>query len=249
MNFRHLVAGLLLGFFGTVCQAQSVCITNGEWPPYMGKNLTDYGPVSAIIEQAFALEGIEVRWQFYPWARAMLAAENGQCDGTAVWSSTADRRKNFYFSQPITDNQTYFLYRKNSPFDWQSIEDLHGLSIGGTIGYDYGPAFQEAVNTGAIQITRLPDEKLGISMLLANRLDVFPIDRLVAQSILLRDFTAEQRDSLAFHPLPLRTDPLYLLLSRKVAGNLTLLEHFNHGLQQLKENGTYDRLMSRIAPQ
>lgn len=249
MNLKHVISGLLLGLLGSLCQAQTICITNGEWPPYMGQDLPDYGPVSAIIEQAFALEGIAVQWQFYPWARAMLAAESGQCEGAAVWSRNDERQGKFYFSQPIINNQTQFLYLKSKPFDWQNIDDLQTLAVGGTIGFDYGPVFQQAESKGTIRVKRLPNERLGIRMLLANRLDIFPIDRVVAQAMLLQDFTAEQRASLAFHPRPLRTDPLYLLLSRKVAGNLTLLEHFNRGLQQLKENGTYDELMGRIAPQ
>ena len=246
LNYRYLLSGLLLSLLGSLCHAQSICITNGEWPPYMGKDLPDYGPVSAIIEQAFALEGIEVHWQFYPWARAMLVAENGQCDGTAVWSSSKQRRAAFYFSQPILNNQTHFLYRKSQPFDWKSIEDLHGLVIGGTIGYDYGVAMQTAERNGQITLTRLPSEKLGIRMLLAGRLDIFPIDKVAAQAMLRQDFNAEQRASLAFHPLAIRTDPLYLLLSRKVPGNQKLLKHFNHGLQRLKDSGAYDSYMRRI---
>ena len=246
MNIKYLLAGLLLSLLGNLSHAQTICITNGEWPPYMGKDLPDYGPVSAIIEQAFALEGIQVHWQFYPWARALLVAEKGQCDGAAVWSSSKVRQEKFYFSLPIIDNQTHFLYRKSKPLNWRSIEDLNGLAIGGTIGYEYGYSFQAAERDGLITVTRLPSEELGIRMLLAGRLDAFPIDKIAAQAMLNESFSATQRASLAFHPLAIRTDPLYLLLSRKVAGNQQLLERFNHGLQLLKESGAYDDYLRRI---
>jgi len=87
---------------------------------------------------------------------------------------------------------------------------------------------------------------LGIHMLLANRLDAFPIDKVVARAMLQQDFTAEQRSRLVMHPRSLRTDPLYLLLSRKKAGNQKLLERFNRGLQQLRDSGTYDQYMRPI---
>lgn len=246
MSIKQLFPSLLLSLLGSLCQAQTLCITNGEWPPYMGEDLPDYGPVSAIIEQSFALQGIQVHWQFYPWARALLVAEQGQCDGTAVWSSSKERQAKFLFSQPIINNQTYFLYRKSNPLDWHGIEDLSGLAIGGTIGYEYGYSFQAAERDGLITVTRLPGETLGIRMLLAGRLDAFPIDKVAAQAMLREDFSAEQRNSLAFHPLAIRTDPLYLLLSRKVAGNRQILERFNQGLQQLKASGAYDNYLRRI---
>ena len=30
----------------------------------------------AIVEEAFALQGIRVQWEFYPWARALRTARN-----------------------------------------------------------------------------------------------------------------------------------------------------------------------------
>ena len=247
MNSKHLLSGLLLWLLSSFSHAQSICITNGEWLPYMGEDLPEYGPVSAIITKAFALEGIEVDWQFYPWARAMLAAEQGQCDGTAVWSSNQERRKTFYFSEPVINNKTQFLYLANKPFDWQEMADIQGLRIGAVIGYDYGPAFQEAERKGAIKVIRLRTETIGVRMLLANRLDIFPIDSVVGKTLLQQKFNPEEQARLRFHTRTLlHTDPLYLLLTRKVDGNQQMLERFNRGLKKLHENGVYERYMRRI---
>jgi polar amino acid transport system substrate-binding protein len=246
LNYRYLLSGLLLSLLGNLCHAQSICITNGEWPPYMGQDLPDYGPVSAIITEAFALEGIEVDWQFYPWARAMLAAEQGQCNGTAVWSSNPERRKAFYFSAPIILNNSQFLYLESKPLDWENMSDLAGLTLGGAIGYDYGDAFNEGERKGTFKVTRLRNETIGIRMLLANRLDAFPIDTVVGKALLQESFSAEERTSLRFHPRTLRTDPLFLLLTRSIDDNQAMLERFNRGLQKLHESGAYELYMSRI---
>lgn len=246
MRIKRLFFCALLSLTSLTCHAQSICLTSGEWPPYMEAKLPHGGPLSLIIEQAFALEGVEVRWQFYPWARAMLMAQSGRCDGTAVWSSSAKRLAAFYLSDPIISNQTYFLHRNSQPFDWHSISDLGGLAIGGTIGYDYGDSFQEAERTGQLKVIRLPQEQQGIRMLLAKRLDAFPIDKVTAQAMLRQDFSREQRASLSLHPQALRTDPLHLLLNRNVAGNQEMLEKFNRGLTRLKQSGAYDRTMSLI---
>lgn len=65
--------------------AESVRLTNGEWPPYLGERLPHHGVASRIVAEAFALEGIEVRWEFHPWARSLKMAGQGERDGSAVW--------------------------------------------------------------------------------------------------------------------------------------------------------------------
>ncbi len=56
--------------------------------------------------------------------------------------------------------------------------------------------------------------------------------------MLQQHFSAAERTQLSFHPRPLRSDTLHLLLSRAVPGNAELIERFNHGLRQLRESGT-----------
>ncbi len=237
---------LLLFLALPIHAAEDISLTNGEWSPYLGQNLPHHGVASRIVEEAFALEGIGVRWQFYPWARALRHAEIGKSDGSAIWLRSPEREQAFYVSDPVVESGYYLFHRKDHPIDWREVGDLQALRIGAAIDYDYGPAFQQAEQQGRLKVQRLSSEKQGLHMLLADRLDVFPIDKVVAFDMLYSHFSREERERLSFHPVPLRSDSLHLLLSRKVPGNAERMARFNRGLKTLQDSGKVSQYLLEI---
>lgn len=242
----RLLLLLLTLIFGGHLQAESIRLTNGEWSPYLGQNLPHHGVASRIVEEAFALQGVQVQWEFYPWARALRSAEQGKSDGAAVWLRSPEREQAFFISAPVVDSSYFLFHRKDQPFDWQQVSDLQGKRVGGAIDYDYGQAFQQAEKSGQLQVKRLSNEEQGLRMVLAGRLDAFPMDKVVAFDLLHSHFSAAERRQLSFHPLPLRSDSLHLLLSRQVPGNETMLQRFNQGLQQLRDSGKVSQYLLEI---
>jgi polar amino acid transport system substrate-binding protein len=226
--------------------AESVRLTNGEWPPYLGEQLPHYGVASRIVSEAFAHEGIEVQWEFYPWARALHLAEKGQRDGSAVWLYSPEREQSFYISDPVVESGHQFFHRKSRHFDWQTIDDLAGLRICVTIGYDYGQAFQTAEAEGRLQTRRVTSDEVCFRQLLAGRVDLFPIDKVVGYAMLYAHFSNADRAQLSVHHRPLRSDPLHLLLSRKVAENAERIRRFNLGLTKLRQNGRVAQYLLEI---
>ncbi len=226
--------------------AEAVRLTNGEWAPYLGAKLPHQGVASRIVEEAFALEGIEVHWEFYPWARSMHLAERGERAGTAVWLRSPEREQRFFVSDPVVESSYYLFHRKDRPLDWKRIADLKGIRLGGAIGYDYGPTFQQAERSDQIQVKRLSGEEQGLRMVLAGRLDAFPMDKVVAFALLNDKFSSAERKQMSFHPLPLRSDSLHLMLSREVAGNAELIVRFNQGLTRLRESGKVAQYLMEV---
>lgn len=235
MRIVLLCISLLMG--AAPALAEEVRLTNGEWPPYLGQTLPHQGIASRIVAEAFALEGIEVHWDFYPWARSLMLAQRGQRTGSAVWLRSEERDKDFYVSDPVVDSSYYLFHRKDHPLDWHEVQDLKGLQIGGANGFDYGPTFQQAEAEGTLNVRRQSNEELGLRQLLAGRIDVFPMDKTVAFDMLHQHFSAAERAQLTFHPKPLRSDTLHLMLSRAVPGNAELIARFNEGLKQLRDSG------------
>ncbi|GLZ87771.1 ABC transporter substrate-binding protein [Metapseudomonas resinovorans] len=226
--------------------AEEVRLTNGEWAPYLGAKLPHQGVASRIVEEAFALEGIKVNWEFYPWARSMHLAERGERAGTAVWLRSPEREQRFFVSDPVVESSYYLFHRKDRPFDWKRIPDLKGIRLGGAIGYDYGATFQQAERSGQIQVKRLSGEEQGLRMVLAGRLDAFPMDKVVAFALLNDKFSSAERKQMSFHPLPLRSDSLHLMLSREVPGNAELIVRFNQGLARLRESGKVAQYLMEV---
>ncbi len=239
----------LLLAFCLLCQgvaAQELRLTNGEWAPYLGARLPHQGVASRIVAEAFALEGVHVQWEFYPWARSMHLAERGERAGTAVWLRSPEREKAFYISDPVIESGYYVFHRKDRPLTGRRISDFKGLRLGGAIGYDYGEAFQQAEHEGRIQVQRLSSEEQGMRMVLAGRLDAFPMDKVVAFALLNERFSSAERARLGIHPLPMRSDSLHLMLSRQVPGNAEVMTRFNRGLAQLRESGKIAQYLMEV---
>jgi polar amino acid transport system substrate-binding protein len=248
MRLLSLLFVLLTSFaaMADTPMADEVRLTNGEWSPYLGQNLPHHGVASRIVEEAFALEGVRVKWEFYPWARALRSAQRGKSNGSAVWLRSPEREQVFFISDPVVESGYYLFHRKDRPLDWHQVADLAPLRIGGAIDYDYGQAFQQAEHDGRLKVSRLSSEAQGLRMLLAGRLDVFPMDKVVAFDMLHSQFSREERGQLSFHPLPLRSDGLHLLLSRQVPGNEQRMERFNRGLKALRESGKVAQYLMEI---
>jgi len=226
--------------------AEALRLTNGEWPPYLGQQLPHQGVASRIISEAFAMEGVDVQWEFHPWARSLQLAERGQRDGSAVWLYSEERAERFYISDPVVESVYYLFHRKSLHIDWQDVDDLRGLKIAGTRGYDYGEAFQQAEADGHLQVSRITSDEQGFRQLLAGRVDLFPLDKVVGFDMLHQHFSAAERAQLSFHPRPLRSDSLHLMLSREIPGNAELIARFNRSLAHLRDSGKVAKYLLEI---
>ncbi|MDD0842775.1 substrate-binding periplasmic protein [Pseudomonas sp. Gutcm_11s] len=243
MRLLSLLFTLLLPLAAT---ADEIRLTNGEWSPYLGQDLPHHGVASRIVEEAFALEGVQVTWEFYPWARALHNAELGKSDGSAVWLRSPERDEAFFVSDAVVESSYHLFHRKDHPFDWAAAKDLATLRVGGAINYDYGPDFQSAESDGLIRVKRLSNEEQAMRMLLAGRIDVLPMDKVVAFDMLHSKFSRAERAQLSFHPLPLRSDSLHLMLSRQVPGNAERIAQFNRGLKALQDSGKVSQYLLEV---
>jgi polar amino acid transport system substrate-binding protein len=244
---RKLIACLLCFLLASPAVATDVVrLTNGEWPPYLGEQLPHQGVASRIVAEAFALEGITVQWEFHPWARSLQLAERGKRHGSAIWLHSPERETQFFLSDPVVESGYYLFHRKDYAFDWQQVSDLQGRRLAGTRGYDYGDAFQQAEASGLLKVNRVTSDEIAFRQLLAGRVDLFPMDKVVGFDMLHQHFSVTERAQLSFHPQPLRSDSLHLLLSREVAENAELIVRFNRGLQRLRDSGKVSQYMLEV---
>ncbi|MBF0233705.1 MAG: hypothetical protein HQK65_11810 [Desulfamplus sp.] len=79
-----LILSLALSFSSRSFAKEIIRLTNGEWPPYLHKELKYYGVASRIVTEAFALEGITVEYDFFPWGRAYEYAKSGEWNGSLI---------------------------------------------------------------------------------------------------------------------------------------------------------------------
>jgi polar amino acid transport system substrate-binding protein len=235
-----LITTLLLMFTSSGMTGETVKLTNGEWPPYLSKDLKHCGVASHIVESAFKNMGITVKYGFFPWKRAYILAERGEWDGSVVWTPTDDREKAFYFSEPVAIDTTVFFHLKSKPFDWKNYSDLKNLRIGATLSYDYGELFAKNEKAKTINVDRAVKDEVGFKKLLVKRLDIFACNLDVGYSLIHKLYPIETASLFTNHPKPVKEAPLVLLLSKKLNKNKQLMETFNNGLKELKSSGQYD---------
>jgi len=59
--------------------------------------------------------------------------------------------------------------------------------------------------------------------------------------MLEREFGSKKVKLFTYHPKPLATDPIFLLMSKKYKNSKLVLDLFNKGLETRKSNGTFDQ--------
>ncbi len=233
-----------------VCSTK-LFLSNGEWPPYLSKNLPYFGAASRIVTEAFAAVDIEVEYGFFPWKRSYKYAEKGRGEehvwhGTLVWVYTEERAKSFHYSDVVIEESEVLFHLKNSPLQWKTIDDLRGKVIGGTAHTVY-PLLEEAQKEGKLVIQRAGNYETLFRRLLSKRIDAVPQVSQVGRYFLHTELTVDEVEQITYSPTILDSRKYHLILSRNVDGNIRNLEAFNRGLQIIKENGTYDRIISELA--
>lgn len=235
-----LMSGFAMG------QAREVVhLANGEWPPYLSENLAHFGIASHIVSRAFELEGIEVKYVFLPWKRAYEAAKAGIYAGTLVWRGSPERERDFWFSDSVFEGQTVFFHHRDLKFDWGQLDDLAGMRIGATLGYQYRP-LETAEREGHVLIERVASDELNLRKLIHGRIDLFPSDLAVGYATLRALFPSKEREQIRHHALPLEVVSYYLMLNRQDPNHPQLIERFNRGLRKLKESGEYARMFEAL---
>ncbi|MBU2714049.1 substrate-binding periplasmic protein [Zooshikella harenae] len=220
--------------------------TNGEWPPFMSQNYKHFGAGSHIVTEAFALEGIEVKYVFLPWKRAMTEAKNGWYDGTILWSKNDERKKHFLLSDAVITLRTVFFHRKDYTFDWKDWHDLSGLTVGVTRGYFYGDGLKQAIEQNIVKADIANSDYLNLKKLLAKRIPLFVAEAEIGYEILATRFSGTSRDLVTNHNRPLREAHWYLLISKQSEKAVYWISKFNHGLKKLKTNGQNEKIMNNV---
>ena len=174
----------------------------------------------------------------------MKLARDGNWEGSIVWSDTEARREDFYYSDPLAPAKNVFFHLKASAFDWSGFEDLAELRVGGTEEYSYGAEFEAAEKAGVFQTSRAISDEAGLTHLLKGRIDLFPGEVMVTYAQIRDAFPEVEAARITHHPRPISERPLYLLLSKQVAGNAQMVDRFNEGLRQLRASGRYDQIIA-----
>jgi len=217
-----------------------VRLTNGDWIPYTGSDLTGYGCDSRVVAEVFSRIGYTVEYGFFPWARGFRLAETGEWDGMIEWADTAEARNAFHVSQyPISKQEYVFFHRKDHAFQWQTLDDLAGKEIGITTGYLYSDNFLNVINDKKYHFQEASTDEANFEKLLAGRIEIFPMERNVGLALLKAKFPPDQTSQLTFAQKPLSTFEPHVFLSKIDPDHQNLIREYDMEFEKFLKTQAY----------
>ena len=243
-KFCILIFVVSVLFSVNVTAQDKVVLSNGEWKPYLSKDLKHSGVASHIVTEAFKKEGVAVEFKWYgeSWKRAYKDAKTGKVNGSLIWSKKPEREAEMFFSDAVlSGKKDVFFHLKKNKFTWKTIDDLKGKKISGVLGYTYGGLIDDAEKKGIIKLERVAHESLNLKKLLKGRIDLLLTGEVIGEKLIKETLTPAEAEMITFNSKPVREATYHLILTRSISANKAIIEKFNVGLKKLKDEGLYDK--------
>lgn len=225
---------------------EKINIAVGEWPPYISEDQKHNGVIAHIITDIFHDIGLQANIHFLPWSRAYSDTSKGMYTASAVWMHKEDRAEYFIYSDEILTEEFVFFHKNTLNFDWNSLADLTQFNIGGIYGYSYGPKLDEALDKEIITMTPVTNPAQNFKMLLHNRIELFPFELNVGNSILKDQFSESEQKQITHHPKPFLQNPSFVLFPKALETSKQLAKRFNNRLHEIKSSGEYDKYFKNL---
>ncbi|MDC5820359.1 transporter substrate-binding domain-containing protein [Vibrio europaeus] len=237
MSYYLLLSSTLLLLISPLSLASDtskvIKIAAGNWAPFIGEKLENYGQVGETIQQVFANQGYQVEFDFYPWKRAYKKASEGEYVATAVWMYAEERTEFFMYSDPVAQEQFVFFHLLEKPFEWQTLADLEGKLLGGGLGYSYGSELDLLLENESITMNRVESPAKAFQLLKYRRVELVPEEKHIGLYS-LSQLPLETQALITYNPKPFLTNDSYLMFSKAHPEAQALMKVFNQGLAELK---------------
>ena len=159
-----------------------------EYPPFYWEEKGEVRGIAVeIIDQLFRRLGTGTSLRLFPLKRALGYAREGIIDGIMILIKTPERTEFLYYTDPVITVRGLIWFaadRKGGLVHFNRLEDLRPYVTGATLGYSYGPEFDELLKTMKVQ--RVASDYLNYKKLMAHRIDIFPGNEIVAKGLFKR---------------------------------------------------------------
>jgi len=168
------------------------------------------------------------------WEEAQEMVLEGEADALLQINPTPEREERFDFSEELLKSEFSIFVRSRN----QEIRHPNDLAYR-RVGVERGgyPLLQLKKYDG-ITIERIPDWRTGFLLLLSGELDALVVDRWIGEYELAES---------GIRDIVVLPEPVNVQYSRIAVrkGNKELLDVLNHGLREIREDGTRDKILAR----
>lgn len=229
---------LLVPMLAVDSVARTEVLISGEWPPYTGIAEPGGGSVTAVVRQAMAAEGQDVKIGFFAWNRLRPLMEiNRDYAGRFPDYYSRERARGCHYSDVIGESPLGLAELREAPLRWAGVEDLARYRIGTVKTYVNAPTFDRMVKEGKIRTLTVATDEENLANLVAGKVDGIIIDRNVYAYLLNRSPGLKaSAERLQLNPRTLIVHKLYVCFARNEKGRM-LRDRFNKGLKSLQAPG------------
>lgn len=235
------VAALVLGI---CCSAHALAeslplVSGNDYAPYADEKLPHGGMATEIVQKAFEAAGLKSHIDWLPWARNLAAVQSGRYAATYPYRKTAERKRDFYFSEPVFESEERIFARRGSKLNGADLSSVLKKRICLPPGWSAPDPIATLLAKEKIQVERPNDISTCIRMIAVGRADFFVTDGIQGRATLAQ---IRQQDVVQMPGVVARS-AYHLLTARNNEHAVRWLNAFNQGLAQLKKSGAYRRIV------
>lgn len=227
-----------------MAQAQSVSLVSGDdYLPFADRKAPEGGMATEIVKKAFAEVKTEAKVDWLPWARGYDDTKSGAFTATFPYFKGAEREKDMLYSDIIfklTDR--VFIKAGAKKFNFSTVAGFTGSTICLPIGWTQPAKLADAIKSGAIKVQAPKDISTCVKLIDSERADFFVTEENNGKASIAAAGVAAGSVVVADVP-PLSENGLYLIASKSVPASKDVIATFNKGLDALRKNGTYDKIV------
>ncbi len=226
----------------TMINAKELTMVTVDWAPYYGSEMSNNGVITVIVKTAFQRSGIEASIKFIPWKRAMKEVEIGKSDMLLGVYYTDKRNKTYLYSEPIYDIHVGLVALKSLGISqFEKLLDLIPYSIGVSRGWSNSKEFDQADYLNKQGAT---NQILNVRKLFKKRIDMISISFDVFRYEVATTSDNDLNEVVFIEPA-LQISTIHLATSRNNPDKENVINAFNKGLAEIKQDGTYDKILKQ----
>ncbi len=212
--------------------------TNAEFEPWEFHDGDDIIGIDAEVAEAIADKlGMELKIEDMAFDAVIPSIASGKCDiGMAAISVTEERKASVDFSDSYADSALQILVKKDNT-EITGVDSLEGKKIGAQNGTTGDLKASDLV--GDENVERFPSYFEAVQSLKQGKIDAIIIDKAPAKAFLSQNDDIMQ----AGEDLDLEE---YAIAIKK--GNTELQEKLNKAIEELKADGTFDKIVDKYIP-
>ena len=252
MTFKQIASVIvmtLLCFGAQTALAESIDLVSGnDYAPYAGNKLKDGGLTSALVKKAFTEMGDETTVTWMGWSRGYAEVKRGNFSATYPYTKTDARAAEMLFSDPIVSIKERVYVKKGFlKLDSDSMDVFAGSTMCLAAGGEPHPKLVDLFRSGKLKRLAPSNVSGCIDLVNAGLADFFVLEERLIKAALKGTGLPESAIVLA-KMAPLSETHLYLVAPKIDELSAELIAKFNHGLQKMRADGSYDAIVKSLSP-